>query len=603
MNAIKKITLAAVAAVALSSCDGFLDPYPSAIRDKDYVLSSPNCMQGLIGECYEWINKDYNNNECAYLDCMTDNAVRTSRTDVISRMATGVSSPSNDPFQTYWTRDYQGLYNTNLFLQNGNGRNLRYMLDARNNELLTDLLWGEAYALRAWFQWDLLQKFGGRGTNGELLGYPLILEPVEIWKMSPEQMKDLDVKRASYDDCVQQILADCDSAYKYLPLAHRDFLVTDLDDRKVLGSRNWGRIDGITTRAIKALVYLTWASPRFNPSGDKTRWENAAKYAAEVIRFKEEVDGSVSGGFDRKKAVNWFDPNSPEIVWGTRFSNSSETLEKMFYPGSFQGNGTMGATQDLVDAFGMADGYPLGESKTWAYDDQDPYVNRDPRLYSNIFYNNRSVSTGSQGKTFTFELWDSGKDVAEASSSNARTNYYIKKFVYMGLNWSDSSVNKMPRSRFLIRWTHMVLAYAEAANHVAGPNGTVEGYSAREAISWLRSRNTYDGDPMFAKDPYLEDIALQGEKAFDLFIRNERRIETCFEGNWFFDLRRWSTTLGPLNKDLVRPSISKTDSGFAYDYNTVVEKRSFSSAYLPIPYKEMVNIPGLIQNEGWDTWQ
>ena len=275
----------------------------------------------------------------------------------------------------------------------------------------------------------------------------------------------------------------------------------------------------------------------------------------------------------------------------------------MFYPGSFQGNGTMGATQDLVDAFGMADGYPLGESKTWAYDDQDPYVNRDPRLYSNIFYNNRSVSTGSQGKTFTFELWDSGKDVAEASSSNARTNYYIKKFVYMGLNWSDSSVNKMPRSRFLIRWTHMVLAYAEAANHVAGPNGTVEGYSAREAISWLRSRNTYDGDPMFAKDPYLEDIALQGEKAFDLFIRNERRIETCFEGNWFFDLRRWSTTLGPLNKDLVRPSISKTDSGFAYDYNTVVEKRSFSSAYLPIPYKEMVNIPGLIQNEGWDTWQ
>ena len=85
-------------------------------------------------------------------------------------MATGVSSPSNDPFQTYWTRDYQGLYNTNLFLQNGNGRNLRYMLDARNNELLTDLLWGEAYALRAWFQWDLLQKFGGRGTNGELLG-------------------------------------------------------------------------------------------------------------------------------------------------------------------------------------------------------------------------------------------------------------------------------------------------------------------------------------------------------------------------------------------------------------------------------------------------
>ena len=594
MNNIRIAVLAATAVSLLVSCNGFLDPYPSAIRDEEYVISSPTTMQGLIGECYEWISTNYNNNEGAYLDCMTDNAVRTSKTDVISRMAIGVNSPDNNPFQTYWTRDYQGIYNTNLFLKDGNGRKVRYMLDEHLNELLTDMLWGEAYALRAWFQWDLLQKFGGRGTNGELLGFPILTDPVKEW--------DEGFVRDSYDACVKQILADCDSAYKYLPIAHRDFLVGSPDELTVLGSRNWGRIDGISTVAIKALVYQTWASPRFNPDGDRSRWENAARFAKEVLDFKRTVDGSVGGGFNRKNAVNWFDPNSPEIIFGSRYNSGSEAMEKMFYPGGFQGDGTMGATQDFVDAFGMADGYPLGQSPKYEYDGQYPYEDRDPRFYSNIFYNNRTVTTGSSNRTYVFENWVGGKDEAEASSKNSRTNYHIKKFVYKGLNWSESSVGRMPHSKFLIRWTHMVLCFAEAANHVAGPQGNVFGLSAKEAISWLRSRDTYDGEPGLAEDPYLDQVALMGEKSFDKFLRGERRIETAFEGTWFFDLRRWSTTLADLNKTLYRPTITRSGFGFNYDYSTVVETRSFTSAFLPIPYKEMLNVPGLVQNEGWESW-
>lgn len=593
----------AAALLAAASCSDFLDPYPSAIRDEEYVLSSPLTMQGLIGQCYEWMPSNYNTNEGAYMDCLTDNAVMTSRTDAISRMATGVNSTASYPFQTFWTRDYEGIYNTNLFLQNGNGRNVRYMLDTRLDSLLRDMLWGEAYALRAWFEWDLLQKFGGRGLDGQLLGFPILTEPVKVWKMSAEEMGDIEFVRAPYDDCVAQILADCDSAYRYLPIAHRDFLVDNTEDLTVLGSRNWGRIDGITTVAIKALVYQTWASPRFNPDGDVTRWENAAKCAKEVMDFKENVDGSVSGGFDRRKAINWFDPNSPEIVFGSRYNSSSETMEKMFYPGGFQGDGAVGATQDFVDAFGMADGYPAGQSPVYAYDEQDPYVNRDPRLYSNIFYNGRTITTGASGRTYTFECWTGGKDEAEVSSDNTRTGYYIKKFVYSGLNWSESSVSRMPHSKFFIRWTHMALCFAEAANHIAGPTGNVEGLSAKEVISWVRSRETYDGSPGITDDQYLEQVSLMGEKAFDEFLRNERRIETAFEGTWFYDLRRWGTTLEGLNGTLYRPTITRRANGtYVYDYSTPVEDREFTSAYLPIPYKEMVNVSGLVQNEGWESW-
>lgn len=603
MKNIKVFALGTFAVFSLASCEGFLDPYPSAIRDEAYILTSPTAMQGLIGECYEWISTNYNNNEGAYLDCLTDNAVMTSKTDVMSRLAVGIKSPSNDPFQTYWTKDYQGLYNTNLFLKDENGRKLRYMLDPHRNEVLTDRLWGEAYALRAWFEFDLLRKFGGRGTNGELLGFPIITEPLKIWQMTPAEISALDIQRASYEDCVKQIVADCDSAYAYLPIAHRDFLVDNADDLTILGAQNWGRLDGISTVAIKALTYLTWASPRFNPENDMERWEKAAEFAKEVIDFKLNVDGAVPGGFDPKKAVNWFDPNSPEIIFGSRYNSGSEAMEKMFYPGSFQGNGSMGATQDLVDAFGMADGYPVGKSPEYSYDDQNPYEHRDPRFYSNIFYNGRTVVTGQTGKSFTFENWIGGKDEAETSSTVSRTNYHIKKFVYMGLNWSESSISRLPHSKFIIRWTHMVLAYAEAANHIAGPTGNVCGLSAKEAISWLRSRSTYDGDPGLENDPYLEEISLMGEKAFDRFLQNERRIETCFEGLWFYDLRRWNTSLSSLNKTLYRPTITKRSNGtFVYEYDTVVENRVFTSGYLPIPYKEMLNMPDLIQNEGWENW-
>lgn len=550
------------------------------------------------------MSRNYNNNEGAYLDGATDNAVLTSATNALRRLSIGVSSSSNDPFQTYWQRDYESIYNLNMFLKANKTSKVKYMLDSHLDSLTRNRLTGEAYGLRAWFYWDLLKKFGGRGTNGELLGVPILLSPIKIWDLSPDEIRNMEFKRNTYDECVAQIISDCDSAYSLLPIAYRDYLVENSNDLRILGAANWGRIDGITTVAIKALVYLTWASPRFNPSNDVSRWENAAIYAKQVMDFKMNVD-NVNGGFSKKKAVNWFDPNSPEIIWASRDVDNNEDMEKAFYPGGFQGNGIIGASQNLVDAFGMADGYPIGESPNYEYDPQNPYVNRDPRFYSVIFYNNRTIVTGSTKKTYTFENWSNGgKDAAGKSQKNSLTNYYIKKFVYSGINWSESSVNRMPHCKFFIRWSQMVLAFAEAANQVGGPNAQIDGLSAKEAISYLRSRNTYDGDEGFSEDPYLDQIALSGKKAFNKFLMNERRIETCFEGEWFFDLRRWSTNLGDLNKDVCGVNIEILGNGdFKYDYDNVIETRAFTSAYLPIPYKEMLNVKGLVQNEGWSSWQ
>jgi hypothetical protein len=87
-------------------------------------------------------------------------------------------------------------------------------------------------------------------------------------------------------------------------------------------------------------------------------------------------------------------------------------------------------------------------------------------------------------------------------------------------------------------------------------------------------------------------------------VKNENRIETCFEGNRFFDIRRWSTTLTELNKSVHGAGIVKNgDGSFTYNLNKEVENRVYQSAYLPIPYQEILRMSNLVQNEGWDSWK
>lgn len=558
----KNILLLGTLLVFLASCKDYLEPYPNGDISSEEIWKYQDIVQGLVGQCYDYMDNNdgrgYNNNNGAYLDCATDNAVRTSTTDNLRRLAVGAVTTSQDPFRAYWDIDYRAINSVNTFLKDRRGYNTRFIVNNDWNTLVKNRLQGEAFALRAWFQWDLLQRFGGKGLDGQMLGYPIVLEPLSVTEHT-------NLPRNTYDDCVKQILADCDSAYKYLPIAHRDFLVPNTGDRVYAGAKYWGRMDGITTRAIKANVYLTWASPLFNAGNDKSRWEMAAKYAKEVIDFKLTVD-NVSKGFVPANGVNWFDPNFPGIVFASRYNNGNDAMERMFYPGGFQGTGSMGASQDLVDAFPMKNGYPITDPKS-GYNPADPYKDRDPRFYSVIFHNNaKSIRAGKTEVMYTFENWEGGKDQANATSTNSRTNYHIKKMVWMGLNWKDASPNRQPHSKFYIRWAHMCLNFAEAANHVVGPTDAAKfGLSAKDAIKYLRTRKSYDGAAGLATDPYLDEVSAAGETTFDQFVKNERRIETCFEGFRFYDLRRWGTPLAELNKPVRGAQIIKNaDIGRAH---------------------------------------
>ena len=83
-------------------------------------------------------------------------------------------------------------------------------------------------------------------------------------------------------------------------------------------------------------------------------------------------------------------------------------------------------------------------------------------------------------------------------------------------------------------------------------------------------------------DAYLESVKGDKDKMAQL-IRNERRIELCFENKRIWDIRRWKMPLDEKAKGMQ------------------IENRNYKDYmyYGPIPYGEMLKWSNLQQNKGW----
>ena len=97
-------------------------------------------------------------------------------------------------------------------------------------------------------------------------------------------------------------------------------------------------------------------------------------------------------------------------------------------------------------------------------------------------------------------------------------------------------------------------------------------------------------------DPYLETCAGDPEMMRQL-IRNERRIEMCFENKRFWDLRRWKADLNVPVKGM---DVKMVGGNLQYDVIDV-ENRNYKDYmyYGPIPDTEVKKWSNLYQNQGW----
>ena len=572
------------------SCEDMFTPQIENNLDIDHIYNNASYAQGLLANGYTRIPID----GWSFNDVATDDAVSNDNNNGYRKMASGTWAADRNPMDR-WTSCRSAIHYLNLFLSETDKVN--WAADELVAGMFNDRMKGEAYGLRGMYMYYLLQAHGGWTEDGRLLGIPLLTE-------AETTESDFNQPRATFDECMKQVYADLDKAIELLPVDYADIArdadvpakyknkgVTAAQYTRVFGDLVRLRMTGRIAEGVRAQAALLAASPAF-ASGSTTTWTDAAQYAATVL---DRIGGI--GGLDNS-GNTWYansneieslkaGENPAEILWRTG-SESSSSLESDHFPPTLYGKGRLNPSQNLVDAFPMANGYPISLDNS-QYDAANPYANRDPRLSLYILFdggtagpNNTTIYTAADGST---------NDALNKTETSTRSGYYMKKLMRQDVNLNPSSVNNQKHYKARMRYTEIFLSYAEAANEAYGPtaNGG-SGYSAYDVVKAIRQRAGVGVDN---GDAYLESIK-NDKEAMRILIRNERRLELCFEGFRFWDLRRWNTNL---NETVRGMSIASGN----YNPALEVETRSYKEYmnFGPIPYSEVLKFDALVQNKGW----
>jgi len=399
-----------------------------------------------------------------------------------------------------------------------------------------------------------------------------------------------DIPRLSrYETCVK-VAQDFDTAYTYFKKA--GIMRRDADLQ--LSNAKQFRPAGAAALALKARALLYAASPQNNQNGI-TDWQDAAKacwmaidtakfygYALQTAANASSLKQAYKNNFMNVGRTNeqlwqyWANSNNPS---GGNMSIGLTSIQSMSngifaqQPNSMSGENP---TQNLVDMFETKWGDPLNTQADrdaatvlGHYNEQDPYVNRDPRFTWGIIYNTSTEIAGYNPVKIYYEIID-GKQVFSDLLNQGflgvtHTGYYQRKTIYDSNTKVTTSYNLTDP---IIRMAELYLNYAEAAAQgYGGENGIAPGatLTATQAANVVRNRV---GMPSFP--------AGLSPAEFMTRLKNERTIELCLEGHHYFDIRRWLDAPAAYNQLLYGVDIEKVPVSPQYP-------KGFRYTRLPLP--------------------
>ncbi|GAA0564967.1 RagB/SusD family nutrient uptake outer membrane protein [Chitinophaga japonensis] len=594
----------------ITACNkDFLNTQPRDEAAEDLVFTDPGLTEAFVNDIYNGLSSG------GFLETMlasaTDETMFTHGYGM-KNMVEATISPTDAEYVTNrstmrWGELYKRIRACNKLFSKIEGVPF-------DDGSVKDRLKGETFFLRAYFYHQLVRGYGG---------VPLVDRVYELGET------DYTIARGSFEDCVNFIVKDCDSAAYYLEGKEGSIVkgratagaAMALKSRILLYAAS--DLHDVPTAQAKSSVIAGFSDPELlgYTGGSRTeRWQKAKDAAKAIIDRGMYALQSPDPASAEEATANiqaMFLADNSESIFSRYFINDKDE------PGGNIGlyNGPNGyhnwagntPTQLLVDDYLMSDGTAFDWSNP--AHKANPYQNRDPRFYATILYDGanwrkrpadvQAKDPFNQVQTGRYEVYNGSQNVPVAGLDTRQgpiedwngtfTGYYFKKFIDTTID-AQFYNQQVPYPFF--RYTEVLLNYVEACIEL-GEEG-----EARTYLNMIRRR------------AFMPEITASGNALRDAY-RHEREIEMALEEQRFYDVRRWMIPQATVGRPLKGINITATlkpgsqltiyrydPNHYNYTYTPVTleaEKRLWLDKmyFMPIQRDEINRNNQLVQNPGY----
>lgn len=602
-----------ILSILFTSCENFLDVSPDFGLTEDEVFSEYQSARGFLDNLYpsllDFHAWDSQNFQRTNLNALSDEAATLFTGPLNQTLNSGAWINRSGAGELGWggvtggprgnviTNSFYSIRIANKVIERAQA--IPGISETQKNELL-----GQAYFFRAWYYFQIIQRWGGM--------------PKLDKSFTPDD--DLDLPRMTYSESSEWIMEDLDKSIELLPHIWND--------------NEFGRATKGSAYAVKSMAALYAASPLMQNGLTSIQYldygqewvRRAARYANETLQY---INSGAGGHRFRLMSGEEYEnifyhegvQMSDESLWYNMDGNKraqSRGLRVHYLPQFFSGGTGNDATafsnptQNIVDMFEVindGNAYPKDDQRS-GYDPQNPFVNRDPRFYNNILVPGQPWGVNNAGQKLYQELYVQGRDFNATSTSNhtrdrVLSGYMCKKFIWPEANQFTSQYGLYNLNNIFIRVAQIYLDYAEAINEAYGPNSDPEGYglTAVQAINIVRNR---------VGMPNVLSEFTGSKEIFRDRIRNERAVELMWENHRWHDLRRWMLAEEVFSRPIRgiratppqghRQINDKSTLTFSYQIiDLPTEQRVFNLRHYwyPVAFSDAQNLFNFQQNPGW----
>lgn len=627
----KKILSILLVIVSMTACDDYLDIVPDNIPTIEQAFNMRTTAERYLFSCYSYLPKHSNIAQNPALTSGDEIWLHNNYSQSGWMVAQGYQDIVN-PYLNYWQgtrggRDlYQAIRDCNIFLENI--ERVPDMDQSEKNRWIAEVKF-----LKAYYHFFLLRMYG-----------PIPLKKENLHINTP--VEEVKVYRDPVDEGFNYVVELIDEATPYLPATI------------VAESAELGRITQPIAASIKAYILVVAASPLFNGNSDyanfrdnrgvqlfnsvydENKWVRAMEACEAAVEMCDSlgyklyyysqssrqynVSPEIRTQMNIRNSMNekW----NSEVIWG----NTNSMTDNMQIQGTPRGldpskianrsaEGNAAVPLKIAGLFYSKNGLPIEEDKTWDYahrfqlktgDESSKYYiksgyttaamnfDREPRYYASIGFDG-GIWYG-QGKYDDNDTWFVSAKKGEPSSNISNLTFNVtgiwpKKYVNYVNVIQENSYSREPYPWPVMRLANLYLLYAEALNEVEGPSEKVY-----ELLDMIRTRSGLPG-VVEAWSTYSRNPDKPATKeGLREIIHRERTVELAFEGQRFWDLKRWKKAVDELNKPITGWDIEQqTPQG--YYRERVLHQQTFATKdYLwPIAETELLANRNTVQNPGW----